>query len=335
MKKNLFIFSGNSHLEFARQVAKHLEVDLIEPDDRDDKGRFITWFSNGEVYVCVTRNVRGKHCFVIQSKAPNVSDQVIELIWIIRALKTSQAKKVTAVMPYMNYIRSDKKDRPRACVGAKLMCDLLQTAGVDSVLLMDPHFGQIDGFFEEQKVGADILWAKATFMKYIIENFDMSNFVVVAPDLGESKHVGPMASMMKAPVALIDKRRDGDNEKAIPVAMIGSVEGKDCAVFDDETASGETLIQTADFCIKKGAKSVTGFITHGVLSKPDGVKAIHQSRSLSKLVITDTIPLQREKLGPKITVISVTEFFAGAIRTIYEGKSMDAFKGLQYKSLNL
>jgi ribose-phosphate pyrophosphokinase len=320
---DLILLTGHSNPEFADKIGKILGVSVIGPDDHDDKGKMITRFSNDNFYVCITRNVRGKPCYPIQTMAPPVNDNIMEYFLLIRALKEARAGRITAVMPYMPYIRSDKRDRPRACIGAKLFCDLLERAGIDEALIMEPHFDQIAGYFN---VGVNLIWTKNIWAQYIKEHFDLENAVIVAPDLGESKHVGPMANTLNLPdIAVIDKRRIGDTEKVKSANIVGVVKGKICFIFDDETASGETLLQTADICMQQEALEVYAFVTHGVLCKMSGVKKLHESKSLKKLVITDTMLLSPEKQGPKIEVVSVASEVAASIKIIHEGGSLEAY----------
>lgn len=349
----LKLFAGNSHLEFSHKVATILHQELHDPTEADKKGRQVTWFSNGNVQVDIKHNVRGCDCFVIQTQAEGAefcgldkdgqpkfgrhltpNDFLMELLMIVKALSSAKAGRVTAVMPYFPYIRSDKKDHPRVAIGARLVADMLRTAGADSVLMMDPHFGQIHGFFDEKAVGVDTLRAKPVFVRDIRARYDLRNCVVGAPDVNEAKHSGAVATMMKLPIAIIDKRRTGDDEKAKPVAMIGDVKGKCVLMFDDETASGGTIAESCEFLQKQGATALSAFITHGVLSVPAGVARLCEHPLLRELVITDTIPLSPEKRHPKIRVVSVADNFAEAIRRLHEGLSLDEYKESLYEGLN-
>jgi len=349
----LKIFAGNSHLDFSQAVAAFLNIPLHKPDQEDKYGRQITWFSNGNVQADIKENVRGCDCFVIQTQTvgseqcvrakdgrelpgclltPN--DFIMELYMMISALASAGAARVTAVMPYFPYIRSDKKDKARVAIGARVNADLLTTAGVDAVLMMDPHFAQIHGFFDQKKVKVDTLRAKPVFVRDIRSHYDLSQCIVGAPDVNEAKHAGAVATLLKLPIAIIDKRREGDDEHAKPHAMIGDVRGRNVLMFDDETASGETILESCDFLEKHGAVSLSAFITHGVLSKPSGVKRLCHSNFLRELVVTDTIPLDEGKRNPKIRVVSVAENFAMAIKILHEGGSLDHYKECLYAGLN-
>ncbi|MFA6536996.1 MAG: ribose-phosphate pyrophosphokinase [Patescibacteria group bacterium] len=352
--KGMKLFAGNSHLDFARKVAAHLNLPLSEPCKKDSKGKQITWLSNQNVLVDIKENVRDYHCFVIQTQSQSrsliakckngqdvfgqelgVNDQLMELFFLINALVTSGAK-VTAVLPYMPYIRSDKKDHPRVCIGAKLIAEILTLAGASGVLLMDPHFAQIHGYFDEKQTKVDVLKSKPIMGRYLKENYDLGNgqFVVVAPDANEAKHAGPMATNLKLKMAIIDKRRYSDNEEAKPENLMGEeyVRGRRAIIFDDEIGTGGTLIESAEFLIEKGAVSVIEVPTHGVFSSMQKLIKMQESPIIEKIIVANTVPVDKDKLlaCPKIVVVDVSAYFAKAIDIIYKGKSLDAFKRSLY-----
>jgi ribose-phosphate pyrophosphokinase len=195
MAGKIQIFAGNSHPEFADKVAEHLGLKVSGPDVRDRKGKQVTMFSNGNLFVDIKRNVRDDNCFVIQTQAPNVSDHCMELFFLVRALKAAKARSVTAVMPYMPYIRSDKKDHARACIGARLFLDLLKESGVDRIIIMDPHFEQVHGFIDEKNVEVEIFRSKPVLAHHIRNSYDLSNAVVVMADIGGAKRSSSMVNL--------------------------------------------------------------------------------------------------------------------------------------------
>ncbi len=334
MPHELKIFAGNSHLDFSRGVAKILNRPLHEPSMEDRKGKMVTWFSNQNVLVDIKTHVRGEHCFVIQTQAPNVSEHIIELLWMVNALRTSKAKSVIAVMPYMPYIRSDKKDHPRACIGAKLFAQLLETAGVTGVLIMDPHFDQIHGFFNEINTNVDVLRSKPIFAHYIRANYDLSNAVVVAADAGGTKRAASQVNLLELSMAVIDKKRKDDSEDPIPSGIVGDVSGKDAFIFEDESASLKTILKSAAYLKEVcGVRSVRACVTHPVLSVLSAIKKMHEGTHVDQMIVCNTIPVPPEKQNDKIVVIPVEEYFARAIDLIYRGESVDEYKHNLYQGL--
>jgi ribose-phosphate pyrophosphokinase len=354
MPKEMMLFAGNSHLEFANEVAEHLMVSLHEPDMKDvdvptRKGQLIKWFSNGNCLVDIKRDVRGADCFIIQTQAfgkalngrdemgnpifgndLSVSDHLMELWLMAYALKSAEAKSVTAVVPYLPYIRSDKKDSPRVGVGIRLIADFCIVSGINRILTMDPHFEQIHAVFNEPVLPVNLLRSKPISAKYIKENFDLTNAVMVASDASEGKRAGSMAQLLGLDMAIIDKRREGDDEQARAVAMIGDVEGKSCLLTDDETSSGGTIIEAAEYCERSGAKDVIAFVTHGVLSVLPKLQQLQEMKIIKQVIVTDTIPVPEEKRFSKLTIVPVSRNFANAIKIIFEQKSLDGYKRSLY-----
>ena len=272
-------------------------------------------FSNENLMVKIDENVRGCDVFVIQTSCPPVNEGLIELLITIDALKHASSGRITAVMPYFPYVRSDKKDKPRISITARLVADLLQTAGADRVVTMDLHAPQIQGFF---RIPVDHLQAVPLVADYL-RSKDLTDHVLVAGDAGEAKEVGRYANRLHLPMAIIDKRRLDDTEKAIPTHLIGDVEGKHAIIVDDEVATGGTLCEAAAFLKEQGASTVTAAFTHAVLSGTAVAKL--DASAIEQLVFTDTIPLA-EKTSPKFHVLSVSELFAKAIRRIHDGDSI-------------
>jgi len=307
MNGSLKIFSGRSHRTLAQKISRILDAPLGKSH--------VTKFSNENLMVQIDENVRGADVFVVQTSAPPVNEGLVELLITIDALRHASAERITAVMPYFPYVRSDKKDKPRISITARLIADLLQTAGADRVLTMDLHAPQIQGFF---RIPVDHLQAIPIITDYL-QRRDLSNHVLVAGDASEAKDVGRYANRLRLPMAIIDKRRYDDTEQAKAAHLIGDVRGKHAIIVDDEVATGGTLMEAAAFLKDQGAESVIAAFTHAVLSG-SAVERV-QSSVIEQLVFTDTIPLQ-EKSSPKFEVISVAEIFAKAIRRIHKGDSL-------------
>ncbi len=305
------VFSGSAHPELARAICGELGLPL---------GRsHIARFSNENMMVQIDENVREADVFVIQPSCPPVSDGIIELLITIDALHHASAGRITAVIPYFPYVRSDKKDRPRISIAARLMADLLETAGASRVLTCDLHSPQIQGFF---RVPVDQLIAAPIICDYMKTKRDLTDYVLVASDIGEGKEVGRYANRLNLPVAIVDKRRDGDDESPIATSLIGSVEGKVALIVDDEIASGGTLLEATRFVLEHGATAVEAAAVHGILSG----KAIERlgPSPLRSLLVTDTVPLAEEKRIDKINVVSVAPLFAEGIKAIHDGDSVSS-----------
>lgn len=309
MDGDIKILSGTAHPELARDICKHLGLDLCHSS--------VVRFSNENMLVQVEENVREADVFLIQPSCSPVSDGIIELLMTIDALRHASASRITAVLPYFPYARSDKKDRPRISITARLMADLLETAGADRVLTMDLHSPQVQGFF---RIPADQLAATPILCDYLRAHRDLSNYVLVAGDVGESKDVGAYANRLNLPMAIVDKRRDADDEKARATNLIGDVEGKRALIIDDEIASGGTMTEAARFVLERGAIGVEAACIHPVLSG-NAVQRIEAS-PLDALLTTDTLPMAPEKRIDKIEVQSVAALFAEAIRAIHDGSSV-------------
>src|SRR5258706_8667419 len=303
------VISGTAHPELGRDVCACLG---IEPC----RTTFVR-FSNENMLVQIDENVREADVFVIQPSCPPVSDGIVELLMTIDALKHASAARITAVLPYFPYVRSDKKDRPRVSITARLMADLIQTAGANRILTMNLHSPQVQGFF---RVPADQLQAAPVLCDYLRESRDLSNYVLVAGDVGESKDVGHYAALLDLPIAIVDKRRSGDDETARAVNLIGDVEGKVALIVDDEVASGGTLVQAPRFGLDRGAVAAEAGVADAVLSG-QAVERIEAS-PLRQLLVTDTIPLTEGKRSRKIQVKSAAPLFAEAIRAIHDGSSV-------------
>lgn len=310
MEARLKVFSGSSHKQLATEICSNLGIEL--------GASHTVKFSNDNIMVQIDENVRECDVFVVQTSCPPVHEHFFELLMMIDALKSASASRITAVMPYIPYIRSDKKDRPRISITAKLTARLLQEAGADRVLTMDLHTPQAQGFFDvpvDQLAGAGPICDR-------LKREDLSNWILVAADVGEAKDIGRYANRLDLQFAIIDKRRVGDNKTPEAVHLIGNVEGKTALVVDDEIASGGTLIAAADFLKKHGATRVIAAATHAVLSQ--GAVDRIEAGWIERLIVTDTIPSADALRAKKIEVLSTADLFASAIARIHDGRSVSA-----------
>lgn len=308
MADGLKVFAGSSHPGLAREICDELGIGL---------GRaHTTRFSNENLKVKIDENVREQDVFVVQTACPPLHENIVETLILLDALKHASAKRVTAVLPYFPYARSDKKDEPRISITARLMADLLATAGADRVLTVDLHSPQIQGFFSmpaDQLSGVPVLCER-------LKSGDLSNTVVVAADVGEAKDAGRFAKRLDLPLAFIDKRRAGDDEKARPAHVIGDIVGKDCLLVDDEIATGGTLFGATEFLLDRGARSVSAAVVHPVLSGRASER-LATSR-ISRLLVANTIPIPVEKQSPKLEILSMAPLLATAITHIHDGSSV-------------
>jgi ribose-phosphate pyrophosphokinase len=304
----LRIFSGSSHPQLAKEICECLNI----PPGRLHTVRF----SNENLKVKIDENVREQDVFVVQTSCPPLSEHIIELFILIDALKHASARRVTAVLPYFPYARSDKKDEPRISVTARLMADLLKTAGADRVLTVDLHSPQIQGFFSTP---ADQLTAVPVLCE-ALKARGLTDTTVVAADVGESKDAGRFAKLLNLPLAIIDKRREGDSERVQARELIGEVRGKHALIVDDEIATGETIFAATDFLLQCGAKSVSAAVVHPVLSGR-AYERLAVSK-LERLLVTNSIPLAAPNPTLKIEVMSVAPLIAEAIARIHDGRSV-------------
>lgn len=302
------VFAGSSHPQLARAICDSLGVPL-------GRSRTVR-FSNENQLVQIEENVRGADVFLVQTACSPLHDHVMELFIYIDALKHASAARITAVLPYMPYVRSDKKDRPRISITARLMADLLETAGAERVLVIDLHAPQIQGFF---RIPADQLMAAPIICDYLCKR-DLSNTVLVAPDAGEVKDLIKYANTLGLPMAVIDKRRTGDTEQAQAVNVIGDVRGKSCILIDDEIASGGTVVSAARILRSHGATRVLAACTHPVFSGEASARL--READLDEVIVTDTVPIGPEKHFDNLTVLSVAPLLARAIESIHAGDSI-------------
>jgi ribose-phosphate pyrophosphokinase len=305
------IIAGNSNLPLSSDVGKYLQIDLAKATIRR--------FADEEVYVEIKENIRGEDVFVIESTSYPANDNLMELLVIIDALKRASAKRITAVLPYFGYARQDRKPGPRTPISAKLVANLISTAGADRVLTVDLHAEQIQGFFD---IPTDNLFAGPVFSRDIKDQFDLSNLVAVSPDIGGVVRARAIASKFGASIAIVDKRRPKAGESEV-MNIIGDVDGKDCIILDDIIDSAGTICNAADKLIEIGAKSVTAYVTHGVLTGK-ALSRIKDSK-LKEVVITDTINnTENVKELEKVRIIPISVLLGEAIRRISEESSVSS-----------
>ena len=302
------IFSGNSNPVLANKICNYLGVFL--------GGAKVKTFSDGEIQIEINENIRLKDVFVVQSTCPPVNDSLVELLLMIDACTRSSANRVTAVLPYYGYARQDKKVAPRVPISAKLVADLLTTAGAKRVITMDLHAGQIQGFFN---IPVDNLFAAPVIIEHIRTHFQ-HELVIVSPDAGGAERARAFAKRLDAGLAIIDKRRDAPN-KAKAMAVIGDVAGKVAVILDDMIDTAGTLSEAATALAEKGAREIHACCSHPVLSGP-AVDRINNS-ALKSVIVTDTIPLsERAVKSGKFTVLSISELVGEAIIRSYKGDSV-------------
>ncbi len=310
LNNNIRIFTGNATPELARTICEHLSVPLGEA--------LVSTFSDGEIRVEIGDNVRGRDVFLIQSTCPPANHNLMELLIMIDAVKRASARRITAVIPYFGYARQDRKVAPRVPITAKLVADLISTAGAQRILTLDLHVGQIQGFFD---IPVDNLYASPIMIPYIKENFQ-DDLTIVSPDAGGVPRARAYAKRLVASLGLIDKRRDAPG-KAKAMNLIGEVLGKEVVILDDIVDTGGTLTQAAEVILQRGARNVNACCTHAVLSGP-AVQRVTDS-PLNRLVVTDTIPLGEAARGcAKIVQLSVAHLFARAILNIHQEDSISS-----------
>ena len=304
----LKIFAGRASQDLAKSICSHLGIELAKSETKI--------FSEGNVFVRVLENVRGRDVFVIQGTEYPVNDNFMELLFWIDALKRASASQVTAVIPFFSYAKGDKKDEPRVSIRARVCADAIEETGADRVLMMDLHSPQIQGFF---KAPVDHLWAMPVLVDYFRKK-QIPDLVIASPDVGFSKQASKYAQAMRTQFVIGFKERTDHNERAEVLDIIGSVEGKNVLIVDDFTISGGTLIEMAKVCKAHGAKDIYACVSHGILSKGSAAKIA--ASPIKELVLTDTIGHRSEPLPPNATIVSVAGLFAQAIESIHRRESV-------------
>lgn len=304
------IFSGNGSLELTKGICGYLGV-------RQGEAR-VQRFSDGEVDVQIGENIRGKDVFIVNSTAPPINDNLMEMLILCDAARRASAERVTAVLPYFGYARQDRKDRPRVAITAKLVSNLIVASGADRVLALDLHCDQIQGFFD---IPVDHLSGDVVFVRHQVQS-EANDLVVVAPDPGSVRRARQVANRLEAPLAIVDKRRPRANESEV-MNIIGEVDGMHALIFDDMIDTAGTLVKAAEAIVERGAKSVVACATHAVFSG-SAIERIRES-VLSEVLVSDSIPLSAEaKACPKIKAISFSDLIGEAIKRIHEEQSVSS-----------
>jgi ribose-phosphate pyrophosphokinase len=310
MLDELCIFSGNSNKLLAEKMCDYLGIGLSPLE--------ISRFSNDNLFVKIQRNVRERDVFVVQSFSEPVNDHIMELFIIMDALRSASARRITAVIPYLSYARSDKKDAPRISITGRLVADLVKTAGADRVLTMDLHSDAVHGFFS---MPVDHLTAAPLVAEYFRQNMDLSKAVAVATDAGGAKRTGKFAKILNIPMAIIDKRRTAETHVEQGL-VVGDVKGRDAIIFDDEISTGTTLIATTKTLVRHGVRQMSVGVTHAVLCG-NAIENL-ESSDLDHIIVTDSVRLGENKRLKNIEVLSVAPLMAEAVKRIHTGESVGA-----------
>ena len=308
------ILTGNSNKNLSSKISKYLKNKLVNSSIRK--------FSDGEIYIEINENIRGNSIFIIQGISSPANDNLMELLLCIDALKRSSAKNITAVIPYFGYARQDRKVVPRTSISAKLVSNLITKAGADRIVTVDLHAGQIQGFFD---IPVDNLFSTPIFARHIKRKIKSKNLICVAPDVGGVERTRALGRKLDVGLAIIDKRRPAPGKSQV-MNVIGNVKGKTCIITDDIIDSGGTIVNAAEALIKRGAKEVYVYVTHGVLSG-EAVEKIKKSK-IKNLVVTDTIDnSDKVKKSTNIEVLSIANLLAEAMKRISNSTSVsDLFK---------
>lgn len=308
MGDDFLLFAGSASQNLGRSIASYLDCDLGESET--------IRFSDGNVFVRVLENVRGRDVFMVQGTAFPANDNFMELLFWIDALKRASAASVTAVIPYFSYAKGDKKDEPRVSIRARVCADAIEAAGADRVITMDLHAPQVQGFF---RVPVDDLYALPVLCDAIAAKH-LDDLTVVAPDAGFAKKAREWANRLRAPTAIADKRRVDHTESAEVIELIGSVEGRTALIVDDFTVSAGTLVDAARVVMERGATSVYAAVSHGLLAGAAAERL--EASPIERLFITDSVETQPGELSPKVEVVSVAGLFGEAIHRIANRESI-------------
>ena len=307
MEENLKVFSGNANLELAKEICEVLQITLGKA--------FVGRFSDGEIQIKIEENVRGCDVFIVQSTFPP-AENLFELLLMIDAVRRSSAKRITAVIPYYGYARQDKKDKPRVPISAKVIANLLETAGADRILTIDLHVEQIQGFFD---IPVDHLYAAPVFIEHL-QDFERKDLVVVSPDPGRVNRARAMAKRLgNLPIAIIDKRRPSPNIAEV-MNVVGEVKGKNSLIIDDIVDSGGTIIGASEALKREGALKITACCTHPLLSGNASDKL--KESKIEEMMVTNTISLHPEKRNAFLRVLTISKLLGEAIHRIHTEQSV-------------
>ncbi len=307
------VFACPTAEEFTKEICDYLE---IEPGKINSMK-----FKNDNNFVQLLETVRATDVYIVQTCQPPINERIMELLITIDAAKRASAKTITVVLPYFPYSRSDKKDQPRVPITAKLMAEIIEAAGATRVITCDLHNAAIQGYFD---INCDRLTGEYILENYFLEK-NIEDMVIIATDAGSAKKAYKYSKFFNCPIALVDKRRDANNDKAISTTIIGDVKDKNAIIFDDEISTGGTLMETVNILAKSGAKNIYAAATHGILVG-EAIERIEKS-PIKELVVTNTVPVPEEKRIDKLTVLSIAPTFAEAIKRIHEERPLgDIFR---------
>ena len=309
--EDMKIFSGNAHRKLAMAICAYLDIPLGKCE--------VFKFSNDNTFVRILENIRQQDVFLVQPIAFPVNDHIMELLIMIDAAKRASAGRITAVVPYFAYARSDKKDQPRVPITARLVANLIETAGADRVLTLELHAGQIQGFFN---IPLDELSAIPNLAQHFKSRHIKNNIVVVATDAGDAKRARNMAYRLDAPLAIVEKVRIGNQERVEAATLIGDVKDKTAVIVDDEIGTGGTVIATADTLRSHGARDIYCYAAHPVLA--GSAAEVLENSAIKELVVTDSLPVPPSKMGTKTSVVSIAPILGEAISRIHSGNSIGA-----------
>ena len=309
--EDMKVFSGNAHRKLAKDICAYMDIPLGKCE--------VFKFSNDNTFVRILENIRQQDVFLVQPIAYPVNDHIMELLIMIDAAKRASAGRITAVVPYFAYARSDKKDQPRVPITARLVANLIETAGADRVLTLELHAGQIQGFFN---IPLDELSAIPELAQHFKERQVENNIVVVATDAGDAKRARNMAYRLDAPLAIVEKVRLGNQERVESATLIGDVRDRTAIIVDDEIGTGGTVIATANTLRGHGARDIYCYAAHAVLAA-NATEVLEQS-DIKQLVVTDSLPVPPVKMGTKTSIISVAPMLGEAIQRIHTGSSVGA-----------
>ena len=305
------VLAGRAHEGLSEKICDYLDIELGDAD--------VFKFSNDNTFVRILQNIRARDVFVVQPTSEPVNDHIMEMLIMIDAALRASAGRITAVVPYFSYARTDKKDQPRVPITGRLIADLLQTAGANRFLTVDLHAGQVQGFF---KVPVDELTAMPMLSKYFKEK-ELKDPVVVSPDIGSSKRARDFAEYMDSPLAIVEKRRTGNDDSVSTHNVIGEVRDRTAILIDDEIATGGTMVAAAEGLLQNGARDVYVAAAHGVFPG-DAARKLADVPYIEEIVITDTMPQPKHKQHPKIKVLSIAPLLGEAIMRIHKGRSVGA-----------
>ena len=310
MVNSLVLLAGSSHPELAKKISAYIGVPVADMD--------LFKFANDDNFVKINENIRQRNVYVIQSTCRPVNDNLMELLIVMDACKRASTNSITAVLPYYGYARSDKKDQPRVPITAKLVADLLTTAGADRIICMDLHAEAIQGFFN---IPVDHLYAMPVFIEYLKQRL-LRDLVIVSPDAGGVARARAYAKRVGADLAIVDKRRVGNQDATEMYHVIGEVRGKSCVLVDDIIDTAGTITKAAGILLDRGAREVRAMGTHATLSEPARERL--QSSDLVEVLVTDTVPIPQEKMIPKIRVLSIAPLLGETIKRIHDGDSVSS-----------